>query len=214
MQNYNQYTVVHITSEILNNTYGGVGTVLNLIYENRSGNEVFIYIPWESGKKDILHNKIGDAIYEYSRKSILAIESLPFKNVEKIFIHTPEVLCLPNLITKAKKIKVVHGIIPLENVKNFRTDPYSDSMFWNSYKNAHEVITVSYSEAVNLIKLVRLNKLKEKRISYIYNGIDFENNKNVTLSDSKKIGFIGRFDLRKGLLPIVEQMLLIPDYQL
>ena len=214
MNNYEKYKTLHVTTEIMDHTYGGVGTVLNFLYENRTGNEVFIYIPFSSGNIDIKHKQIAEDVYEYSKKTILELFDLPFPNIEKIFIHTPEVLCLPKLKTKAIKIKVIHGIIPLENMKNFKLDSYYDSIFWDSYKNAHEVVMVSKSEVINLIKLVRIHGFKEKRISYIYNGIDFDKNYKINLNKSKNIGFIGRFDLRKGLLPVVEKMNSIPEYKL
>lgn len=211
--NKKTYDTVHITTEILEFAIGGIATVLTKLYNNKKENELFILN--HKSREDFTLSKSED-ILKIHIDDFLSMEKLPINNEPKvIFFHSFQSLLSSNLKTSAKKVYVVHSIIPFENHFCDNRDKVSEQGFWRAYDNADEIVVVSLSEIQKMNDLVKMLGKKPKPIRHIYNGIElkFQDIPNDEIQKGL-IGYVGRIDYRKGVFPLIENMRDVEEYKL
>jgi hypothetical protein len=160
-----KYRVMHIVPEIFQDVSGGIGSVVNVLYNYRSSEDCFVKIPTYCGKLigEGNGNQINEDVFEYDFEKIINLESIGF-SPEIIFFHHSDYKCLPNLKTKAKKILVVHSLPHVDwekNMDNVQAEKYK-LLFLDAYKNCDAIVTVSMSEKKRIedfiIKVFDANK--------------------------------------------------------
>ena len=215
MKKDKKYRVVHVTTEILDFFLGGIARVVTSLYENRQEDELFI-LNHQNSTNDFSLTKNED-ILKIHIQDFLNLEKLPLQQQEEpdvVFFHSFNSLFDLKLKTNAKKIYVIHSIIPFENQFYSKPDVKSEERFWKAYDNADEMVMVSNSEVEKMKYLVQKMGKKMKPIYFVYNGIESFVDKKIYFPKNNMIGYVGRVDYRKGIIQLIEQMKNVVGYRL
>lgn len=199
----NKYKIVHLTNELGNYYYGGVGTYINEIYRYRRGDMGFIYVDFDS-----------DTDYRseefLEKKDIAVVTSNEIHKLQNIkcdilVVHFYELwFCLtPEIIKDKKIVYVIHSVPTPEPAPD--PDPFIGNeevrnRFFYICDVADILICVSFAEKR---KLEKIYPQFADKIKVVHNGMSFNENvaKNRKYENGRKnFGYIGRLDYRKGVL--------------
>lgn len=206
--NFNdKYDIVHLTSEIGDNTIGGICTFMNELYSHKDKNWGFIHMHGNNA------NTINPKSYSNIDSDMLAIgldeaevlEQIQCKTLVVHFFAIVEFLT-EKVFQDKDVVFVIHAIpttepwIPQKPFPDYETQQEFELLCDNSKL----LICVSNAEKEKLLKLYP--KYKNK-VQVIHNGINIEISaeSNINYKTSRKnFGYIGRVDVRKGVREMIK----------
>ncbi|MFD2671802.1 glycosyltransferase family 4 protein [Marinicrinis sediminis] len=208
-----RYKVVHVTTELSKYCIGGIGTVLDSLYENRNQDELFVFVHPDGMQKNFY--EFDDDVIVMSISEFLDIHNpLPFE-ADTVYVHNYNLFEMHRFDKSTKLIYVIHSLIPVEMTFVNTYGDREEKNFWKAVNIADELVVVSNSEKSTLEKIMGNVGYSPKKITVIYNGVSQQEiiKKDYNMKNGV-IGYIGRLDYRKGVFQSVKEWKDIEDFKL
>lgn len=199
---------LHITDEILDINFGGMGTVVTQLYKNRNSEDHFLLI----GKSPQRPVNLPPEIFYLSKTEYFELKLWPFKykyNLVHSFLLSLEIK-IPN------KIFVSHSDMLSEKRTNKLVFSKAAEFHLFSCLGADQLVFVSHYDQqqtrqswqdTDLLKPAELQSLLSKPQTVICNGIDDQHPLEIHLKPvqpSLTLGYLGRIDGRKGIFKLID----------
>jgi hypothetical protein len=206
-----KYKIIHVVTDKFDENCIYSTSNLHYLYKNKKENELFVKI---FNEKKIINSNVSKNIVKFSYVDFINGEFLNKTNCDFVFFHSPYVLSGFCSEIKAKKILVLNGSY-IHNIKELKSyENQSKDLFWSAHNNADEIVVTTNEEREILQGIVSVAKILEKKITIIPNGVEVPIIKKLDMNNSKKIGYLGGYELKKGIVQLMEQMKYIEGYNL
>lgn len=206
--------IIHVTSELLSINVGGIGTVCDELYNNKTDNEEFILVVEEKGN-DI--NSFPNDIKIYTFREFLMMDKLV---CDKVIFHNFKLA--NSYINKYGVLNnvycVIHSNVIFERqfaMSSLTND--DEKAFINTIRNSKIIVISNYEyELLNTsLSLIGENNINMNDVNIIHNGITVNDNDIICKKENKGfLGYIGRLDERKGIYELCNQFQSINDKKL
>lgn len=197
--------ILHITPEIGQLVFGGIGSIVNSLYQNKTEYDQFFFCDiWFDDPIDVLKTKLSKDIGVYSFR--LISEAIDESDVDVVVFHTFFLFknYIDNRKNKDKELwTVFHNNPIIEGSYRYTVmEPIDQFNFLYSIYNGNSICISKYEQ--NLLNNILQTKPSNYLNKVIYNGIKFDDNYNYQYINNRTYGYMGRIEERKGIYHIMQ----------